>query len=122
MGVEGNEKVDEAAKRGSGKARHAKMPREVHLPCICRTYNPGKEVEGSRELVLSREQQAPPLQRALHDATLESYNTDTLTISMAALVSRRYFELKSGNAVMGTYLHRSEKMETDQCWECTSQA
>lgn len=40
----------------------------------------------------------------------------------AALVSRQYFQLKSGHAVIGTCLHRIGSTETDRCSEYTSQA
>lgn len=38
----------------------------------------------------------------------------------AVKVSRRYFQLKSGYAVMDTYLQWIGKAETDRCWEGTS--
>lgn len=37
-------------------------------------------------------------------------------------LSRRYFQLMSRHTVMGTYLHRIERVETDQCWKCTTPA
>lgn len=40
----------------------------------------------------------------------------------AVYVSRRYFQLKSGQAITGTYLRHIGKTETDKWWECTSQA
>lgn len=39
-----------------------------------------------------------------------------------AYVSRRYFQLKSGHTVMGTYLKPLGKIETDLCLQCISQA
>lgn len=46
---------------------------------------------------------------------------DISAIERAAQISRWYFKLKSGHAVMDTYLQRLGKRGTDRYWECTSQ-
>lgn len=56
-----------------------------------------------------------PIQRAQYDRALESQGPDTEAIKTEELVSRRYFQLKSGPTVIGTYLHHIGKTKTDCC-------
>lgn len=62
------------------------------------------------------------LQRTWYDTALERQGSDTEAIKTVRLVSGLYFQLKLGHAVIWIYLHCKGMIETNRCWECTSQA
>lgn len=63
-----------------------------------------------------------PQRRVWYHLSLESQDPDTPAIKTVALISRRYFWLKSGHAVTGTYLHLIGKTQSNRCWDFTSRA
>lgn len=122
MVVKENEKAEKTAKEAAEKPGTWRCPgRFTSLAQVSYTITERKW-KGTNYWFKTKNDRCPPLQRARYDLALESQGTNTEAIKTVALVCRRYFQLKLGDAVIGTYLHRMDKTETDQCWECTLQA
>lgn len=62
------------------------------------------------------------LQSVWYYSVLESKRLHMVAMEREPQVSRWYFQLKSGHAVMDTYLKPIGKTDTDQWWECTLRA
>lgn len=77
-------------------------------------------MEGGQALVQKRERQSPPVQRTRYDTALKSQGPHVTAIREIEYVSKRSFQLKWRQAVMGTYLQRIRRAETYQCCECTT--
>lgn len=122
MSVEGSKKVDEVAKKAAERTGTQRCPEQyVSLAHFGRTISQQKW-KYAKHWFRAENKRCCPLQRALYDPSLKSQGPDKAVMDKVAQVSRQYFWLKSGHAVIGTYLHRIGKTEIDRCRECTSRA
>lgn len=112
MGVEGNEKAEEAA-----KAVGERLTSLVHINCVI-TETKWKE---AKKWLKRRHEARPYTQRALYYLSLNTQGPDTGSLSEDASITRRYFQLKFGHAVMDTFLKRIGKRDSDKFWDCLSQ-
>lgn len=55
------------------------------------------------------------MQRARYNLVLEVQGPNEEAMDTMTQVSLRYFQLKSGHAVTGAYLHRIGKTDSDRC-------
>lgn len=62
---------------------------------------------------MRKNNRCPPLQQVWYYPALESQDPDIAAMEGAAYVSRKYFQLKSGHAVTGTYLHPIGRAKID---------
>lgn len=114
MSVERNKKADETAKLAMEKAsRQRDRERFTLLIHVRHTISEMKwkvirywfRMENDRCLLV---------QRIRYDLALESQGHDIVRMERGAKDSRRYFQLKSGHVVMGTYLKHIVKTETNR--------
>lgn len=120
MGVEGNERADEAAKAAAETLGARRCPeRFALLAHINRTITERKWKE-ARHWFKTKHEAQPYTQRARYDPSLDTQGPDAEALGEAASTARRYFQLKSGHAVTGAFLRRIGKRDSDRCWDCTS--
>lgn len=114
-GIEGNERSDEAAKEAAEKAGTQRYPEQfVLLAHVGRTITVRKWKE-PKHWFRTENDKRPPLQRSQYDPALKNQGPDTSALERGAQVSRRYLQLRSEHAIVGTYLQHIGKNETDRC-------
>lgn len=64
----------------------------------------------------------PLIYRVRYNSVLENQGPDKGAMKEKAYVFRRNFQLMLGHTVTGTYFCCIGKVESDRCWECSSQA
>lgn len=122
MGVEGNEKANGAVKEAAERTARGSCPgRFTSLAHIGRTISERNWNEAKYLFRTENDRRLPP-QKARYDPMLKSKGPDEVAMKEAVYVSKPFFQLKSGYAVMGTYLHCIGMTGTDRCWECSTQA
>lgn len=104
MGVEGNERADEAAMEPEEKAGIRRCPeRFTVLTHVGRTISELKWKK-AKHLFRGENDRCLPLQREWYYPALDCQGLNETAMQESAYVSRRYFQQRSGHAVMGTYL------------------
>lgn len=101
MGVERNEGVDKAAKELAEKPGTRRCQERFISLAYVRHRISGRKWKETKYLFRVENDRRPPLNRTLYDPVLESQHSDIEAISTPALVSGRYYQLKSGHAVTG---------------------
>lgn len=122
MDIKGNERSDEMAKDATERPGIRRCPEQfTSLAHLRRTITEQKWKE-ARHWLREENDRRLPLQTARYDLALGSQDPNVVAIERTAQVSRRYFQLNLGHAVIGTYLGPIGKTETNQCWESSSRA
>lgn len=112
-GIEGNEKADEAAKQATSP-KVTRLPQEesfASLAHINRTTTDRKWAEHRQWL------EAHCKGHTAYTLT-SAQRTDRAPATAEKRTAARYYQLKTGHALIGTYLKRIGRNETDECWWC----
>ena len=112
-GVEGNERADQAAKQAANKPP-GRGSKEISLAFAQRARTEAITVQKQRWLArkLSQQSQRYRPQR--------NWQLDPLVAAAPKHLASRYFQLKSGHAATGTYLHQIQAREDATCQGCGS--
>lgn len=114
-GVEGNERADEAAKAAAEAVGVRRCPeRFTSLAHIGRTVTERKWKKAQHWFQKKHENRTH-IHRARYEPTLDTQGPDETAMYGNARVARRYFQLKSGHAVTGSFLKRVGKRPNNEC-------
>ena len=116
-GVEGNEKADQVAKQAASKPP-GKGPKEISLAFACRARTEAITAQRQRwltEKLSKRSQQGQRIYRPQ-----KNWQLDPTAAAASKHLASRYFQLKSGHAVIGAYLHQVRAQEDATCKGCGS--
>ena len=108
-GVEGNERADQVAKQAANKPPR-KGPREISLAFACRAQPEAITAQRQSWLTKKLGQRSRQGQR-IHRPQKNWRLGPTAAIALKHLESR-YFQLKSGHAAIGAYLHQLQAQKT----------
>ena len=116
-GVEGNERADQAAKRAANKPP-GRGPRVISLAFARRARTEAITAQKQRWLTRKLSQRSQQ-DRSAHRPQ-RNWRLDPLVAVTPKRLASRYFQLKSGHAAIGTYLHRIQAREDATCQGCGS--
>ena len=114
-GIEGNKRADQAAKQAASKPP-GRGPREISLAFTCRAQTEAIIAQRQRWLNKELGQRSQQGQRTYRPQ--RNWRLDPAAAIAPKHLASRYFQLKSGHAAIGTYLHRIQVREDATCEGC----
>ncbi|ODM18159.1 hypothetical protein SI65_06030 [Aspergillus cristatus] len=114
-GIEGNERADQAAKQAASKPP-GRGPREISLAFTCRARTEAIIAQRQRWHNKELGQRSQQGQRTYRPQ--RNWRLDPAAAIAPKHLASRYFQLKSGHAAIGTYLHRIQVREDATCEGC----
>lgn len=115
MGVEGNDKADEAAKETAEKTGIRKCSERFTLLTHVGRMISEIKWKKPKHWFQTENDKRPAIQRTPYNQALENHSPDGAAMKETGYVSRRYLQLKEGHIVTDIYLHRIGKTESDRC-------
>lgn len=113
--IEGNERADRAAKKvaGEGKVRTARWTSLAHVK---------RQITEERKLQIYTQYQEKARERESNKLGFYIPCLKTQIHSLLGktkkLYASRFYQLKTGHGVIGTFLERIGKVESAECWWC----
>ena len=115
IGIEGNEKADQAAKQAANKFILQSIKRYSSFSYITRLIKAKRQDEIKKWLYkITYKGQNKKRDRAY--SLSESLILNSQVLQARKDVAKRYFQLKIGHAITVSYLHRIKRLESTECW------
>ena len=114
-GVEGNERADQVAKQAANKPP-GRGPREISLAFTCRARTEAITAQKQRWLAKELSKRSQQGQRTYRPQ--KNWRLNSAAAVAPKHLASRYFQLKSGHAAVGAYLHQIQAQEDATCRDC----
>jgi Reverse transcriptase-like len=111
--VEGNERADQAAKRAAARAASEE---ELSLAYVRRAGTEARREEGKKWLNAAMAHKPLRARRAYR--VTEGFKQDPTAAAAPNPTASRYYQLKTGHAAVGSYLHKIKAQEDQACQWC----
>ena len=114
-GIEGNERADQLAKKAAEGPKQPSTDEYRSFTYIEKTLR-AQNTQNIQKWLLEKEEKRIKQQQAIGRPKI----VDKTPFLVKKRLASRFFQLKMGHAITGTYLHRIRKQNNKNCWWCSN--